>query len=324
MAKRSELLRLIADLAGEAVARVEAPLSGWPGLVRVRVEEGEILVAMHVGPIGLSHRERDSVERRFQNPGQDRPVSAPEGSTPVLIGLWNESARPVLVGMEAARRLGRGTRQSLFIPLWLLERAEQLGWAEHYSTSNERIIAFAPALLPIYVELIRHKARVSPELLTSVVEASGLYEMPDETPAERVRRSAQVLVRDARFSDRVIGAYGGLCAMCGLDLGLLEAAHIYPASAPGSPDELWNGLALCRNHHAVLDRHLVWVDPGTRQIKLHRDLISNAAASASSSRFVASTYDELAEPRSPLDRPRSEMIVKRYEHFEGLYGWVSE
>jgi len=181
VSRREDLLR-IGELAGEGVVEVDDPQAGWPGLVRVRVDDGWVPVAMHVGPVGLSHRDRDEVERRFQNPGQNRPVSAPGGAVPVLIGLWDEGARPVLVGMEATRRLGRGTRQSLFIPLWLLERVEQKGWAEHSSTSGERIIGFDPALLPIYVELVRHKASVSAELLTSVVEASGLYEAPEETP----------------------------------------------------------------------------------------------------------------------------------------------
>jgi hypothetical protein len=175
MVKRTDPLLRIAELAGESVLKIDDPLTGWPGLVTINGSDSQIRVAMHVGPIGLSHRGRDDVERRFQNPGKNHPVVAIEGTVPLLIGLWDEGDRPVLVGMEATRRLGRDTRQSLFIPLWLLQRAEQLGWAEHYSTTNERIIGFAPALLPIYVELTRHKASVSPDFLTSVVDASGLY-----------------------------------------------------------------------------------------------------------------------------------------------------
>jgi len=322
MSKRSTVLHRIAEVAGREVLDVEDLRGGWPGIVRVRVDGGAVVTAMHVGPIGLSHRGRDEVERRFQNPGQGRPVEAPQGMVPLLIGLWEEGQRPVLVGMEATRRLGRGTRQSLFIPLWLLEQADRTGWAEHYSSSNERIVGLHPALLPIYVEMIRQGAKVSPQLLTSVIEASGMNDELPESPAERVRRSAQVLVRDARFRERVIGAYDGLCAMCGLDLGLLEAAHIYPASAPGSFDEIWNGLALCRNHHAVLDRHLVWVDPASRRITLHPEIRGSAPTSSCSAHFVESTYEVLAEPGSPLDRPRPEMITRRYEHFEGLYDWA--
>jgi hypothetical protein len=54
--------------------------------------------------------------------------------------------------MNAMRRIGRSTRQSLFVPLNTLRIAIQDGWAEHESASKERVIAFAPKLLRSYVE----------------------------------------------------------------------------------------------------------------------------------------------------------------------------
>jgi hypothetical protein len=108
---------------------------------------------MHVGPIGLSHRDRDAVERRFQNPGQDKPVTAPKGAFPLLIGLWEQGTSPVLVGMDATDRLGKDTRQSLFIDLSILRQAAKVEWAEYYSDSGELIVAFRPALLPRYIKL---------------------------------------------------------------------------------------------------------------------------------------------------------------------------
>jgi hypothetical protein len=83
MSRRDLVDRLVA-LAGNIV-RVVDPLDGWPGLVRIRLSGGDLPAAAHLGPVGLSHRDRDDVERRFQNPGKGRPMSAPEGYLPLLL-----------------------------------------------------------------------------------------------------------------------------------------------------------------------------------------------------------------------------------------------
>ena len=140
---RIQTLNLIADLCGETAMRILHPAQAWPALASVRLPDGENHpVALHVGSLGKSHRGRDNVERRFQNPGQGRPVQAPLGLLPLLVGLWDEQARPVLVGMDATRRLGEETRKSLFVPLKVLRAAQTAGWTEHVSASGERLIAF--------------------------------------------------------------------------------------------------------------------------------------------------------------------------------------
>ena len=140
---RIQILNFIADPCGETAMRILQPAQGWPALTSVRLPGGENHpVALHVGSLGRSHRGRDNVERRFQNPGQGRPVQAPLGLLPLLIGLWDEQARPVLVGMDDTRRLGDETRKSLFVPLQMLQKAQTAGWTEHVSASGERLIAF--------------------------------------------------------------------------------------------------------------------------------------------------------------------------------------
>ncbi len=60
------------------------------------------------------------------------------------------------------------------------------------------------------------------------------------------------------FHEQVLAAYGYRCAICGFDLRLagqpiaLEAAHIQWHAYQG-PDEVRNGLCLCKMHHALLD-----------------------------------------------------------------------
>jgi hypothetical protein len=74
-------------------------------------------------------------------------------------------------------------------------------------------------------------------------------------------------LRDSAFGRRVRSASGGQCAACASrtnydELGILEAAHIRPVEH-GGPDELPNALALCPNHHALLDEG-IWTLYGSR------------------------------------------------------------
>lgn len=319
---RLDLINRLRILVGGNVVTIVDELDGWPSLVRIQLQTESLLAAVHVGPIGLSHRDRDDVERRFQNPGKGRPMRTDQGAIPLLLGIWEQGRHPVLVGMEAEARLGRPTRQSLFIPLWLLEQAAFTGWAEHYSTSGERIIAFHPALLPTYVETRRSGLKLEAQQIQGIVDASGLTSPPEEQPQERARRASLTLVRSARFGKMVVDAYNGFCAFCGLNFGLVEGAHIYPVQAPASVDEVWNGLALCSNHHLAFDRHLLWVHPQERAVKVHPRIREGAQDNEAARLFAEMTYSELLAPISESSSPRPEMFERRYKFFGEKYSWA--
>ena len=319
---RSEYLRILEKLCSDSL-EVQDIGDGWPGLGQVKTSTGLMPVAIHVAPVGPSHRGRDEVERRFQNPGQDRPILAPHGMQPLLLGVWEEGGQPVLVGADPTPRVGRTTRFSIFVPLAILEQARTEGWADHHSTSDELIVAFHPALLPVYLEARVHGEVINADEVHRLLEATGLLEGPEDVRArERARRVASQLVRASGFGRALVKAYGGFCAMCGLDFGLLEGAHIYPASAPGSQDQLWNGLALCGNHHLAFDKHLVWVHPMERRLKVHPDLMAEADRNTTCMRFLEVTNQQLRDPEAPAARPREEMFEKRYDYFGERYDWV--
>ena len=126
------------------------------------------------------------------------------------------------------------------------------------------------------------------------------------------------------FSRRVIEAYAGVCAMCGLDVGLVEGAHIYPVSAPGSQDEIWNGLALCANHHLAFDNHRVAVNLETSEILVHREIREQVDTSPAVQAFVSGTFARLADPIDPDAAPRPQMFQRRYGFFVEQYDWMFE
>src|ERR1700734_3036482 len=115
MSARGDLAVRIADLVGDDLLRITDPSSGWPALGELQVEGASLPVSLFAGSVGLSHRDRDDIERRFQNPGQNRPIVTLEDRYPLLVGLFEddpelETPRPLLVQADPVRRVGRVTR----------------------------------------------------------------------------------------------------------------------------------------------------------------------------------------------------------------------
>jgi hypothetical protein len=321
MARRGKTANILVEWVGEDSIQLINADRGWPSHYRARSVSEWVDVAVYFGWIGDSKRGRGDVERRFQNPGKDRPILEHANELLLLLGLYESDGTRVLVGMDVQRRIGRRTRQSLFVPLHLLRTAGAWGWAEHFSDSGERLIAFQPQLLPVYVELCRSGVSLAATDVERIVVASGASEVSSEPQAaERAIATISRLVRDAIFSRDVRDAYGGRCAMCGLDFSLVEGAHIYPVAAPGSEDEVWNGLALCRNHHAAFDAHLVHIDPTSARLTLHPDLFVDTSAGCKA--FVGATFSELVLPGKQGLRPRREMFERRYDFFKPKYDWA--
>jgi hypothetical protein len=333
MSARTDRIFHLAALVGQDVLEIQDVQDGWPALATVRTEQGTIPLALFVGKVGLSHRGRDDVERRFQNPGQNRPLVGVPGRASVLVGLWDEDEhlavpRPIVVTCDADRREGHMTRWSAFAPVTTLTEALTTGWATHVSDSGELIRCLVPALLPAAILADLEGVELEQPLVQTAIEASGLLEEPEvaddpdsSASAVRARRAAYSLVRDANFSRRVLHAYGRRCAMCGLGLQLVQGAHIYPASAPGSPDKSWNGLALCANHHLAFDRHLIAVQPHNLRIVFHPSVLDEAHEDPSAQALIDGTLSKL-RPCPDYARPRPDMFLRRYAHYSEKYDWL--
>lgn len=327
---RADIARRIAELAGPELV-IEDAQGGWPALAVLHGPDGDVSVALYVSQVGRSHRDRDTVERRFQNPAGDTPLVLAPGRVPVLIGLWDDDpiiplSGPVVVTADPFRRAdGRTTRWSVFAPLATLMSAATTGWDTHVSDSGELIRCLHPALLPAAIAADAAGAEPDADQVRTAADASGLLDDPKTPPdapaAERARRTASSLVRDAAFSRDVLDAYDRRCAMCGLGLRLVQGAHIYPASAPGSPDKTFNGLALCANHHVAFDRHLVAVRPTTLEVTFHPDVLAVVGTDPAAKTLVDGTEPVLRAAKSG-HAPDPAMFAKRYAHYPDAYGWL--
>lgn len=327
--ERTKLLQRTAEYVGGALT-VDDPRDGWPGLGTVGEGEG-IPAALHIGRVGLSHRDRDDVERRFQNPGLRRPLIRVPGYFSLLLGVWESDQylpvrAPILVLADAERRVGHMTRVSIFAALPALLEAQQTGWATHFSDTGERILWFRPELLPIAAAVAIAQVEPDEKAIQEALRASGYVAGDDlgqpSSREERLRRAVTVLVRDAQFRGAVLDAYGRECAMCGLGLSLVEGAHIYPASAPGSVDTVSNGLALCANHHRAFDRHQLAVIPEDMRIVCHSEIRERATENDAAQLFVKGTYDTLRPTERGIGSADPNMLQRRYEYYSTDYEWL--
>jgi putative restriction endonuclease len=89
---------------------------------------------------------------------------------------------------------------------------------------------------------------------------------PLPAPRQKIVRTIEQNYREASFRRRVLTAYSHACAVCGMQLKLVDAAHIIPVYDPQSNDETSNGLCLCALHHRAMDRMLIAIAPDYRII----------------------------------------------------------
>src|SRR6056297_2385250 len=90
-------------------------------------------------------------------------------------------------------------------------------------------------------------------------------ELAAESEAPRrqyITAAVQRRLHQRSFRERVLKAYQERCALCRLrHRELLDASHIIPDTEPDSPQDVSNGLALCKIHHAAFDADFLGIRP---------------------------------------------------------------
>jgi putative restriction endonuclease len=98
---------------------------------------------------------------------------------------------------------------------------------------------------------------------------SGTTPEPSPSPTVQEDEFHPTPGRSAAFARIIREAYDYQCAACGLrirlenDLTFIDAAHLIPFGQSFN-DHPTNGIALCKNHHWAMDRHLL--APSTERI----------------------------------------------------------
>lgn|GEM_PF-2103422 len=321
--QRADHIRALAERLGPEVLVVDDVRDGWPALGRVKVGDRWVQVALHLGPIGFTHRGRDDVERRFQNPAQNKPLTDPPGYLPVLIGVAYDEDGEIyaLVGLDAAKRIGRATRFSLPVPYNGLAQAARSGWHEQRSSSGELIRIAHPALLPVLIVL----ADVDTPIASIEPSVARVGQLSKKDPAQEAeaRRCALEAASTVVFEREVRRAYDGQCAFCDSTQPATRVALLDGRLAGGDP-ELSDALPMCSPHFEAFRNHQIYVDPARRGIRIGPEALTSCATQAGRETVLRSTKEKLGTPTDGHDAVGAEQLMRHYRRHGEAYTWAQK
>ena len=217
----------------------------------------------------VSHARRsDPDEFRIQCPGDLPEDLARVSGQPVCILGYN-SDTDTFSAWEPGRfvQRSRGTQRfSLYTRMSNHEKASRDGLSIYQDAAGQHVLSLRSELLALYIENMEALHLATERELQNIVSAhnatrSGVSSRRLVTVAKRRIEITQTqYARNPQFREAVREAYGNRCAMCGVQLELIEAAHLVPHKDPRGLDTVPNGIALCVLHHRSLDTGLVYLD----------------------------------------------------------------
>ena len=252
----------------------------------------------------------------------------PEAECKTII-LGYHSRMEVFAGWDASKHPSPKYSSSLQIRLEALEKASMYGFSTCDKGNGEIVVAFKPGLMSEYIRNLEdlHSFGESVYDLNILEEATGAkgpnMDMDIQGISPERRTVLQTILkrqRDSSFRERILSAYNHRCAFSGVQLKLVDAAHIIPVRCQGATDETDNGIALSAIHHKAYDRGLITFDENYKikvnEGELHRlqdlDLIGGF------NEFKACLRDVIYLPSEKTLRPNPEYVRRANE----LRGWA--
>ena len=254
-------------------------LAGWnylqlstagdhPAVYHLFQGEDRCRVRVYIWNLTHGGRNRPTEEWRIQMTGVPQ-LQKEQGESTVILG-WEEGIG-VFAGFDFSKHGSKlGASPSVQIHRSALTKASSKCIALHNKGNEELAIAFRPEFLIQYIQNLDslHSLGTVPrdvEVLNRITEiapntADPIVDQLTTEPRQMVVASTRRALRDIDFRRRVLCAYEHSCAMCNIQLNLLEGAHILPVVHPESTDSTSNGIALCVLHHRAFDRSLVTFD----------------------------------------------------------------
>ncbi len=236
-----------------------------PFLLKIYRGEESHLIRVYVW--NLTHgggAARAADEYRIQITGVDR-FEQPPGQKTLILGWWEPVG--VFAGFDYNRHNGQlGASPSIQIREENLRHAEINGFSPCDKGNGEIAIAFRSDFFGEYVrnlESLHQVGATAQEIeIVEQVAAGNLEVNSEEVRGLSQQRQTTIAtitkkLRDISFKKRVLTAYGNQCAFSGIQLKLVDAAHIYPVSELDSTDDTSNGLALSPMYHRAFDRGLI-------------------------------------------------------------------
>jgi len=272
---------------------------------------------------------RAADEYRIQVTGVPQNTFQPEiGGKTLILGWWANDE--IFAGFDYRRHDAHlGFSPSFQVGRAALQDAVTNRFAAYRKNTGELVITFQPDFIGTYAQNLEglHDTGAAPAevaLLGRIATApQGVAEAEITASVAQPRRYAVTEMRRALraldFSARVLGAYGHRCAMCGVQLKLLEGAHILPVPEPGSTDETSNGISLCVLHHRAYDQSLITFDPDYVIRVSPKKVTELRAANLAGGlqRFRDNLREVIQVPAEQASRPNPEFVEKA----NALRGW---
>lgn len=240
-------------------------ISQHPFLIKIYNHAESYLLRIYVWNLthgGGAARPKD--EYRIQITGADR-FEQHAGEKTLILGWWSEVG--VFAGFDFTKhRTKLGFSPSMQIREEFLRKALINGFSPCDKGNGEIAIAFRPDFFTNYVQNLEqlHGFGESKKDFKVLEEVSVQPLEINKQLINQVSKQRQIAViqlskklRDASFKARVLTAYSNKCAFSGMQLKLVDAAHIVPVNYDNSTDETSNGIALSALYHRAYDRGLV-------------------------------------------------------------------
>ena len=225
-------------------------------------------VTIFVGNIHSAQRTNPD-EYRIQCPGRLPAIldkRREEGDTVLVLGFFADLS--VFGAWDPDRFLIRNSRRrfSVYTRLSCMREANAAGFSTYTDTNGQNVVLFRPDLLGLYMVNSTALHQAAPRTLRRIAEVYSNIQSEQQPPVrsivverQRIQVTRTQYSRSPRFRQEVLRAYSHRCAMCGIQLDLVDAAHIVPHAHPEGTDTVNNGLALCALHHRSFDTGLLYV-----------------------------------------------------------------
>ena len=312
---KRELLARILDAVAQSGANVFVRNARHPFQVSVWNEYQAKVLRIFIWNItpGGPPTVRASTEYRIQVTGIGRTLDLLEGMDTLLMG-WSEE-NGVFAAYEVRRHTRFGASPSIQIDQKYLISAQELGLSFGIRGNQETVVCFAPDQFLNYAFNLHNlhsiaeepedvEVRLSEQIMQESSPAAWNLDNVDE-PRREVIETTRRWIRQRGFRGRILSAYSNRCAICRIQLNLVEAAHIVPVSIRGSSDSTDNGVCLCVLHHAAYDGGLVGIGPDYRvlvnQDKL--DALRSADLNSGEQIILENVGNTIVIPDVARDRP---------------------
>jgi putative restriction endonuclease len=230
-------------------------------------EGTETFLSVYAWTLTHGGRTRLQHEYRIQMTTVKSPLQLSTEGPTVLIGY--EPNLKMFAGFDLNRhKTFTSGSPSVQIDIRIVQKAIDDGIAFDRKGNDEIAIGVRPDQFLNYAYNADDLHKYGKELNTFrlLSKASSLEAIPSidleslSEPRQRIVQTLSRLSRAANFRIQVLNAYGNRCAVTGIQLRLIDAAHILPVGAPGSVDHVRNGIALAPTLHRAYDATLIYLN----------------------------------------------------------------